>query len=356
MGWKEFLVSLKNEYTKDNVGDVAGNLTFQLMLALFPFLIFLVSLASLFLDPQNIQNVVQSLSKVAPPAVTQIITERLKSLQQSGGVGVLTVSVLAAVWAASGGMVALMRALNTAYDVQEERPFWKVRGIAILATLFAAAMGIVATVAAVATPAVAHFLGEPLGTIVLWLRLPVAGLVMMLVWAVLYWLLPDAEQSFRFITPGSVVGVVVWLLASWGFSIYVNNFSKYDATYGALGGVVVMLLWMWISSQVLLVGAEINAIIEHKSPEGKRAGAKSLADKGVDDSKSEKAEKLVGGHATPAMQRQAREAAGDLPPRSQWGAQGTQPRPATSGFHRLRDRLWAVGAAISFFKSRRRHA
>jgi len=318
IGWKEFLIALKNKYEKDNVGDVAGNLTFQGVLAFFPFLIFLVSLASLFLDPRKIQNVVQPLVKVTPPEVTQILTDRLNSLQQTKGLGLLTVSVVVAIWAASSGVAALMRALNTAYDVREERPFWKVRGIAVFATLLTAVFSILATMAAVVTPTVAHFLGEPLGTVMLWLRLPVAGLLMMFSWAVLYYLLPDTEQQFRFITPGSVLGVLVWILASWGFSVYVNNFGKYEATYGALGGVVVMLFWMWISAQVLLMGAEINALIEHLSPDGKRAGAKRLADAGV-EAKPEKARKPT---KSPSLKI--------LP---------------------LPDRLWALGAAVSFLRA-----
>ena len=104
---------------------------------------------------------------------------------------------------------------------------------------------------------------------------------MMLLWALLYYVLPDVEQSFRFITPGSVLGVVLWVLASWGFSKYVSNFGSYDKTYGSLGGVIVLLLWMWISSLVLLVGAETNALIEHRSEEGKRQGAKRRTDVGL---------------------------------------------------------------------------
>ena len=116
-----------------------------------------------------------------------------------------------------------------------------------------------------AAPALIHYLGGPLTAVVRWLRIPVAGTLMLFLWAAIYWVLPDVERRFRFITPGSVVGVPVWLLASWGFSEYVIHFPKTQAVYGALGGVMVLLLWMWISAQVLLVGAEINAVIEHSS-------------------------------------------------------------------------------------------
>jgi membrane protein len=181
-----------------------------------------------------------------------------------------------------------MSALNTCYAVKETRPFWKTRGIALLMTIFGAVFGVVATAAAVALPAIARRF-DGVGPMVLALRLPAAAVVMMFVWAVLYYALPDVEQRFRFITPGSVAGVLIWLLASWLFSLYVAHFHSYEVTYGALGAGAILLLWMWISTQVLLLGAEINAILEHRSPHGKRVGARSMEDIGEDVNKSAKA-------------------------------------------------------------------
>ena len=275
IGWKEFLKNLKDEYTRDRIGDVAGSLTFFSVLAVFPFLLFLVALMSLVLDPAKAQEVVSQLSKVAPGQVTQILGERLKALASQNNVGLLTLGAAAALFSASSGIVALMTALNTVYGVEEKRPFWKVRGLAFLVTIGAAVFGILSALIALAAPAVAHWVGGPLGTAISWLRLPTAGVLMMFLWAVLYYVLPDVEQEFKFITPGSVVGVLIWVLASFGFSFYVSHFASYDATYGTLGGAIVLLMWMWISAQVLLIGAEINAIVEHKSPDGKGAGAKS---------------------------------------------------------------------------------
>lgn len=276
MGWKEFFMALKQEWQGDNVSLVAGALTFFAVLALFPFLLFLVSLAGLIINPEQAAVLVEELGRVAPEAVTQILGNRIRSLAQSNSVGLVTVGALGAVWAASSGVVKLMGVLNTAYDVKESRPFWKVRGIAILVTLVAAVLSIVAALGMVALPGFAGALGEPLGTVLMWLRWPVAALLIMLVWALLYYFLPDTQQSFRLITPGSVVGVLLWLAASWGFSVYVRNFGNYDVTYGALGGVIILLLWMWISSQAVLLGAEINSILEHRSPEGKAPGRKEL--------------------------------------------------------------------------------
>jgi membrane protein len=343
MGWKEFFVGLKNEWNGDALSDVAGNVTYQGILAFFPFLLFLVALGGLFINPQNAQQLIQSLGRVAPAAVTQILADRLKSIQESNHVSVLTTSAVFAFWSASGGVTALMRALNTVYGVKEGRPFWKVRGIAVIATAFAVVTSLLAALAAIAAPAVAHFVGGPAGTLILWLRLPVAALLVTFLWAVLFYILPDVEQDFRFITPGSIVGVVIWLLASVGFSVYVNNFGKYEATYGALAGVVVLLLWIWISAQAFLLGAEINAVIEHKSPGGKKVGAKSLADKGADGTKTEKAHSHVKAHPKPWLDAQDAELPVHKP---LWASV----RP----FEKIKNRLWIVGAFVACLFHRQR--
>ena len=228
------------------------------------------------------QRIVQQLGEVAPGPATQILGERIQQLGGQQNVALLGLGALFAIWSASGGVMALIGALNRCYDVKEGRPFWKVRGIAILMTIVAGVLALVAALVAVATAPLADWIGGPAGTAIGWLRLPVAGLVMMFLWALLYYVLPDVEQSFRFITPGSVLGVVLWVIASWGFSMYVSHFGSYDKTYGSLGGVIVLLLWMWISSLVLLLGAETNALIEHRSPDGKRQGAKRRSDTGLE--------------------------------------------------------------------------
>jgi membrane protein len=281
MSWKEFFNGLKEEISKDGITDLAASMTYYGILALFPFLLFLVALASVVITPADAQALVDQLGQVAPGPATQIVGERIQQLGGQQNVTLLGFGAAAAIWAASGGVMALIGALNRCYDVKEGRPWWKVRVLAILMTIVAGALALVGALVAVATAPLADVIGGPVGTAIGWLRLPVAGLVMMFLWAVLYYVLPDVQQSFKFITPGSVLGVVLWVLASWGFSKYVSNFGSYDKTYGPLGGVIVLLLWMWISSLVLLVGAETNALIEHRSSEGKRQGAKRRSDIGV---------------------------------------------------------------------------
>jgi membrane protein len=281
MSWREFGKGLKDEVVKDGVTDLAGAVTYYGVLALFPFLLFLVALASAVITPEQADQLVRELSQVAPGAVTQIVGERVRQLGQQDDLTLLGFGALGALWAASGAILALMRALNITYDVKDRRPFWKVRGIALLMTIVASVLALVSALVAIAAEPVAAAVGGPVGTAILWLRLPVAGLVMMFLWACLYYALPDVEQEFKFITPGSVAGVLLWVVASWAFGKYVANFGSYDKTYGSIAGVIVLLLWMWISAVVLLVGAEVNALIEHRSPEGKREGSKSLSDRGT---------------------------------------------------------------------------
>ena len=281
MSWKELFVGLKNELSKDSTTDSAASVTYYGVLALFPFVLFLVSLASLFIQPKDAEQIVQQLSQVAPGPATQILGDRVRQLAQSQNLSLVGFGAIGALWAASGAAMAIIRALNIAYDVNEGRPFWKVRGIALLMTIVSGALALVAAFVAIALGPIGDAIGGPIGAAMAWLRLPVAGLMMMFLWALAYYVLPDVQQKFKFITPGSVIGVILWVVASWGFSKYVSSFGSYDKTYGSLGGVIVLLLWMWISSLVLLAGAEVNAFIEHRSPEGKREGAKSLRDTGM---------------------------------------------------------------------------
>lgn len=272
--WKQFLLTIKDEWMADRVDEVAGALTFSLVLALFPFLLFVVSLASLFLDPADAMSLTAELRRVVPGAVADILGERLHALSTGSRPGLLTLSAIAAIWAASGGVRALIAAFNQIYDVVESRSFWKVYWLSVVTTLIAAALSVAATAVAIATPAIAAAVGGPIGTVILWLRFPVAAVLMALVLALLYYYLPDVEQEFKFITPGSVTAVVIWLLMSFGFSVYVANFGRYEVIYGALGGMIVLLLWMWLTSMVVLLGGEINTIIERLSPDGKRAGTR----------------------------------------------------------------------------------
>ncbi|ADO69644.1 Ribonuclease BN-related protein [Stigmatella aurantiaca DW4/3-1] len=275
--WKDILGNLRREWKRNKLSDAAAALTFYGVLSLFPFLLFIVALAGLVIQPEQVQALIGELGREVPPAFSQIPSAQLAQLTSGPSTGLLTFSALAAVWSAAAGVVSLMTALNTAYGVTESRPRWKVYGIALGMMLGGALLALLAGLVAVAAPALATRLGQPWMALVGWLRLPLAALLMMSLWATLYSVLPDVRQKFKFITPGSVAGVLVWLAASLGFSFYVSHFSTFGITYGALGGIIVLLLWMWISSLALMLGAEINAVLARRSSEGKSETARERA-------------------------------------------------------------------------------
>lgn len=261
VGFVQFWKKLYRSWQEDAVGTTAAALTYYGILSLFPFLLFLVALAGLALDPKATAELVQQVGRFAPGPVTQILEARLTSLQQSASGKLLTVGIVGAIWAASGAVTMLMQALNRCYDVRETRPFWKTRALAIGVTLGAGVVAVLASAVTFFVPLVGAAIGGRAGAAVTWLRFPVAGAIMIALFAVLYWVLPNVRPRFQWITPGSVAAVVLWLLASWGFSEYVRHSKSYEATYGTLGGVIVLLVWMWLSSVVVLLGAEINKIL-----------------------------------------------------------------------------------------------
>ncbi len=269
--WKDFFRRLYHEWEKDRLDDTAGILAFWSLLAIFPFLLFVVSLASIFLDPQVEVELVNEIRRVAPREAADILASRVHALAAGQSPALVTLSGLGTIWTASGGISALMGALNIVYDVEETRPFWKRRGLSLLVTIGAAVLVVIASVIAVAAPVFASLFGSPFDTLILALRLPVAALFMMLVLAILYYVLPNAKLPFRLITPGSVAAVLLWLVASLGFSFYTSHFASYEVAYGALGGVIVLLLWMWLSSIAVLLGAEINSVLlALQSPEDRQ--------------------------------------------------------------------------------------
>ncbi|WNZ60861.1 YihY/virulence factor BrkB family protein [Myxococcus sp. MxC21-1] len=268
--WTDILGGLRREWQRNKLSDAAAALTFYGLLSLFPFLLLTVALAGLVIQPSQVEALIGALGREVPPAFSRLLYEQLAQLTSGPGRGLLTLSALVAAGSATAGVRSLMTALNTAYDVTESRPRWKLLGMALGMTLAGAVLAPLAGFIAVAAPALATRLGGPWATLAGWLRFPLAALLMMLLWAVLYSVLPDTRQRFKFITPGSVAGVLVWLAASLGFSFCVSRFSTFGITYGALGGIIVLSLWMWISSLALLLGAEINAVLGRRSSEDKR--------------------------------------------------------------------------------------
>lgn len=269
--WRSFLGALREEWRKNRLGDSAAALTLYGALALFPFLLFVVALAGTVLKPHGIQALIGSLGKQVPHAFSRLPDEQLAELTGGRHTGLLTFAALTAIWSATAGVVNLISALNSAYGVVERRPRWKVYSMAFAVMVAGAVLALAAGLVAVAAPALATRLGPPWPGIVEWARLPVAALLMMVLWATLYSVLPDTRRRFQLLTPGAVIGVLVWLAASLGFSFYLSRFSTFGITYGALGGIVILLLWMWICSLALVLGAAINALLSRGAFRRRRA-------------------------------------------------------------------------------------
>src|SRR3954453_5199977 len=257
-------------FSRDNLTDWSAALTYYGVLAIFPALIVLVSVLGL-IGQSATQPLIDNLGKVAPGPAKEIFTSALKNLQGSQGTaGVLFVVGLAgALWSASGYVAAFMRASNAIYDMPEGRPIWKTLPLRVGLTGVLVALLAVTAVAVTLTGGLAKQGGGVVGlsdtAVKVWdiAKWPVLLLVVSFMFALLYWAAPNVRQpGFRFVSPGGIVAVVGWLIASAAFAFYVGSFGSYNKTYGALGGVIVFLVWLWISNIVVLLGAEFNAELE----------------------------------------------------------------------------------------------
>jgi membrane protein len=222
---------------------------------------------------------------VAPAEVLKIIQDQVLKLAHDQSGGLLTLGMLGTLWSTSSGVTAIIDTLNQAYDIHESRPWWKVRLTALGLTVALAVMIVLSSVLVVAGPTLAEYAASwfGLGAAFEWtwkiLQWPLVLLLVSLAIALVYYYAPDAEQDWIWITPGSILATVLWLLASLGFKFYVTNFGSYNATYGAIGGAIVLMLWFYVSGLAVLVGAELNAEIEHASPYGKDPGEKAPGEK-----------------------------------------------------------------------------
>ncbi|MDQ6914251.1 MAG: YihY/virulence factor BrkB family protein [Actinomycetota bacterium] len=268
--WLGVLKRTAREFSDDDLTDWAAALTYYAILAIFPALLALVSILGL-VGQSATQPLIDNLGQVAPGPAQQIFTSAIKNLQKSqGAAGVLFVVGLGgALWSASGYVAAFMRASNAIYEVEEGRPIWKTIPTRILLTLVLLLMLALVAVGVTLTGGLAKEVGKLVGVgnsaVDVWdiAKWPVIAVVVITMFAVLYWAAPNVKQpSFRWISPGGIVALLVWLIASAAFALYVASFASYNKTYGALGGVVIFLVWLWISNIAVLLGAEFNAELE----------------------------------------------------------------------------------------------
>jgi membrane protein len=268
--WGGVLKRTFTEFKDDNLTDWAAALTYYGVLSIFPALIVLVSILGL-IGSSATQPLIDNLGTVAPGPAKQIFTDAIKNLQGSSGAsGVFFIVGLAgAIWSASGYISAFMRASNAIYDMEEGRPIWKTLPVRVGLTVLLMVLTAISAVAVTLSGGLAKQVGNVVGlgdtAIQVWniAKWPVLVLFVSFMFAVLYWAAPNVKQpGFKWLSPGSVLAVLGWIIASVAFAFYVANFGSYNKTYGALAGPIIFLVWLWISNIMILLGAEFNAEIE----------------------------------------------------------------------------------------------
>ena len=270
-GWFAVLKRVKAEVKDDNVALLAAGVAFYAMLAIFPAIIALVTVYGMVADPNQVESQVGEFAKSLPSGADQLLTQQLQNVANAGrrslSIG-LVVSLLAVLWSASSGVQGLIKGLNVVYDERETRGFFKLRALSLLLTLGAIVVAVVALALITVFPAVVDNLGlgragELAASIARWV---VLALLMLFALAVLYRFAPDrANPRWRWVSSGAVVALLLWLLGSIGFSWYVDNFGKYNQTYGALAAVIILLLWLFLSAFAVLLGAELDAESERQT-------------------------------------------------------------------------------------------
>ena len=279
-----FLKKLAKRIADNAVTDRAATLAYYFVFALFPFLFTLVTLAAYLPVKNAIAELMARIDPLMPEEAMGIIDDQLHSLATQQRPRLLTFGLFLALWSASRGVDALRMALNLSYDVKESRPWWKVQLLAIAVTIATSLLMLLSIAGLALGSSAGLWLAARLhvdqfwALLWAWLRWPITAGGVMLVLALLYYFLPDVKQEWRYVTPGSVMGTLLWLLMTWGFSVYAENFGSYDKTYGAIGGMIVLMTWFYISGFVFILGGEVNALLEHASAEGKAAGARAAGE------------------------------------------------------------------------------
>ena len=269
--WTEILKRTLKEISRDNCLGLAAQLAFYFLLALFPALIFFVALLGYLPVEGALESLLDALAAIAPAEVLAIMRRQMTQLTEGGSAGLLTLGVLGAIWSSSAAMMAIIHTLNRAFDIIDRRPWWKQRAIAIGLTLIVAVFVVSVQVLLLLGPVTMEFAKSWTGLPHLqqiWgiVRWPLVVLLIVLVVDVVYFVAPDADTEWVWLTPGSVVATALWIAASYGFEWYVRNMADFNATYGALGGFIVTMLWFYLSGLAILIGAELNAEIEREPP------------------------------------------------------------------------------------------
>lgn len=261
----QFLKCLYSRYREDDVPALGAQLTYYLILAFFPFLIFMVSLLG-FIEMSG-DSVISEFIRLLPAEASETISGILTEVVENSSGTLLSFGMIATIWSASNGINAILKGLNKAYDVEEQRPFWKVRGISLLATLSLVIVIVLVMVMLIFGKAIGEYLFQwlryPNGFEWIWnvLKYVIPITAMVGAFTLLYWIVPSRRLRLREALPGALFTSIGWIITSLGFQFYMNNFGNYSKTYGSLGGVIMLLVWLYISSILILLGGEINATL-----------------------------------------------------------------------------------------------
>jgi len=345
ISWTELAKRTYREVLADDCLGLAAQLAYYFFLALFPALLFLVAVVSFLPIAGLLDAITGNLARVAPSEVLSIIQDQILKIAHEKNGGLLTLGMLGTIWSTSSGLDAIISTLNQAYDIQEARPWWRVKLIALGLTVALAIFIVISFALVLVGPALGEKVADwahmgpafALGWKVL--QWPVIFALVTLGVALIYYYAPDAVQEWIWITPGSLFATTLWLLISLAFKFYVSHFASYNATYGTIGGVIVLMLWFYLSALAVLVGAELNAEIEHASPYGKDPGEKVAGEKKLIGAVAERAwhENKAAAAFKPAIAAANCEIDTFLPP----ARPAAPPRPAPP---RLSD--WMLGSLV----------
>ncbi len=272
-------------FVADDMSTYAAALAYQVFFSLFPFVIFLLALLGFLRIPGFFDFLLNQARTVLPGQAAGLAEGVIEQIRNQSGGGLLSLGAVVALYSASGAVRAAMHAFNIAYEA-EDRPAWKQYPLSLVYTVILAALLIAAAGLMVLGPQIATWFADQVGLGALfvalwtWLRIPVAVLLLVVVLALVYYLFPNTRQPFRLVTPGALLAAIVWLAASLGFAYYAANFANYSATYGSLGAIVLLLLYFFISSAVLLFGAEVNAEVYRETVEDEGGAGEEQADAG----------------------------------------------------------------------------
>ena len=292
--WKELGKRVWSETNNDDVLGRSAQLAYYFLLALFPALIFLTAALGLVLESGTglRTSLFNYLSQVMPGSAFQLVDTTISEIAGASGAGKLSFGLLATLWAASNGMGAITEALNVAYDVEETRPWWKRRLVAMVLTIALGVLVITALLLVLLGGKVADTLAAyyQLGGFfpIAWriLQWPIVFAFMVLSFALIYYLAPSLkDQDWKWLTPGSLIGVVLWLVVSFSFKAYLHFFDSYSTTYGSLGAVIILMLWLYLTGAAILIGGEINSEIENAAAKAGAPDAKDRGEKSPDDHK-----------------------------------------------------------------------